>query len=281
MTTETTETFTVRRGRLTFPVRDHRPAGEPRGVVLALHGWPQDGRSWDRVAELLVAAGYRVCAPDLRGASRGAAPRWRWSYRSSELVADVEAIIDAIGEPVHLAGHDWGAALAWQVAGARPDLVRTLTAVSVPHPAAFLKAMRDDRQLLTWWYAVAFQVPFVPELLLGSRGALERALLRTGQREDAARRDATRLADRRLRSGGINWYRALPFTTPGLGFAKVKIPVLQVWSNGDPVIKRSGCERSADYCEAGFELVVLPGVSHWVPDQAPERLAELVARHAG
>lgn len=276
--------LSVPRGRLTLPVRDHRPSSTPRSTVLALHGWPQDGRSWDAVAGHLVAAGHRVCAPDLRGASPQAAPRGRWAYRSGELVADVEAVVQAIGEPVHLLGHDWGAALAWQVAGARPDLVRTLTAVSVPHPAAFIRAMLTSTQALTWWYAGAFQLPLLPELVLGglARGearTLRRGLERAGLPAEAARRDAERLADRRLRSGGVNWYRALPFTTPGQGSSRVRVPVLQVWGDADPVVKRRGCERSADWCDAGFELVVLEGVSHFVPEEVPARLAELVLGH--
>lgn len=231
------------------------------------------------MAERLVTAGYRVCAPDLRGATASAAPRSRWAYRAAEVVADVEAVIGAIGEPVHLLGHDWGASLGWQVAGARPDLVRTLTAVSVPHPAAFVKAVRHDGQLRTWWYAVAFQLPFLPELVLGRTRSLESGLRRAGLSAEAARRDARRLTDRRLRRGGVNWYRAIPFTAPRLGRGRVAVPVLQVWSDGDPVVKRSGCAWSADWCDAGFELVTLERIGHFVPDEAPDALAELVLGH--
>lgn len=271
----------VRRGPLVFSVRDHQPTTECRGVVLALHGWPQDGRSWDAVAERLVAAGYRVCAPNLRGASTGAAPRSRWSYRSSELVADVEALIEWIGEPVHLVGHDWGSGLAWQVAGVRPDLVRTLTAVSVPHPGAFVKTMLTSTQLPRWWFSIAFQVPILPELVLGNRDAFQRGLEKAGLPAEAARRDAERLTDRRVRRGGLNWYRAIPFTTRGLGFPTVEAPVLQVWGDRDPVILRRGCEGSERYCSGDFELVALEGVAHFVPEEAPDRLSELIVSHAG
>ncbi len=264
-----------------FSVRDHQPAGECRGVVLALHGWPQDSRSWDAVAERLVAAGYRVVAPDLRGASKGAAPRSRWAYRSSELVADVEAVLEWIGEPVHLVGHDWGSGLAWQVAGVRPELVRTVTAVSVPHPGAFVRAMFTTTQLPRWWYSIVFQLPVLPELVLGQREGLQRGLEKAGLPVEAARRDAERLTDRRVRRGGVNWYRALPFTTPGLGFPRVGAPVLQVWGDRDPVILRRGCEGSERYCSGGFELVVLEGVAHFIPEEAPDRLAELIVSHAG
>ena len=103
-----------------FEVTDTAAADRdgPEGVAILLHGFPQDRRCWDRVTSAVAGGGYRVLAPDLRGYSPGARPAARSAYRNSQLAADVLALADAAGaERFHLAGHDWGAALAWYVAG--------------------------------------------------------------------------------------------------------------------------------------------------------------------
>ena len=131
-----------RRGDLTFDVIDRGPADGP--PVVLLHGFPQFNTSWEPVMDRLVAQGYRCLAPNQRGYSPRARPPRRRDYRLPYLAEDVLALIDAIGGgPVHLVGHDWGAAAAWQVAATAPERVATLTALSVPHPAGFKKAMRD------------------------------------------------------------------------------------------------------------------------------------------
>src|SRR5262245_51027850 len=130
---------TVERDGLVFDVLDDGPAdGEP---VVLLHGWPERATSWGRVAPILNAAGYRTLAMDRRGFAPGARPKRRRDYTLPKLGADVATLIDEVGGSAHVVGHDWGAAAAWAVAGRHPEKVRTLTAVSVPHPAAFVKAM--------------------------------------------------------------------------------------------------------------------------------------------
>ena len=152
------------RDALTFDVTDTGPLdGDP---VVLLHGFPQTSTSWARVTPLLNAEGFRTLAPDLRGYSPRARPRGRRSYRTGELVEDVTALLRLVGAPVHLVGHDWGAMLSWGTAIAHPDLVRTHTSVSVPHPAAFVRSMTSSPQLLHSWYMGFFQLPYVPELAL-------------------------------------------------------------------------------------------------------------------
>lgn len=150
------------RDGLVFDVVDRGPLdGE---VVVLLHGFPQRASSWDLLAPLLHASGYRTLAPDQRGYSPRARPRGRFSYRMSQLTKDVVALIEAAepGHKVHVVGHDWGAAVAWTVAAARPDAVATLTALSVPHPAAFMRALFTSRQFLLSWYMYVFQLALDP-----------------------------------------------------------------------------------------------------------------------
>lgn len=157
------------RDGLLFDVRDSGPADGP--IALLLHGFPQSAACWDQVTPLLAAAGCRVLAPHQRGYSPRARPTGRRAYRADELVADVVALVEtAGGQPVHLVGHDWGAVVAWLLAAQRPELVTSLTALSVPHPAAFLRAVVSSRQALASWYMAAFQLPWLPELALGRTG---------------------------------------------------------------------------------------------------------------
>ena len=117
------------------------PDGEP---VLLLHGFPQTSHCWRGVIPLLVAAGLRVVAPDLRGYSPDARPSGAAAYRMPNLLGDATAVLDALGGSAHVVGHDWGAAIAWQLAARFPERVRSLTAVSVPHPLALSAALRTD-----------------------------------------------------------------------------------------------------------------------------------------
>jgi len=129
-----------RRGELVFDVIDEGPADGP--VVVLLHGFPQFNTSWSTVIPRLTARGYRCVAPNQRGYSPGARPTRRRDYRTTELVGDVEALIDALGaDRVHLVGHDWGAALAWALAEELPERIATLTALSVPHPVHSSKGL--------------------------------------------------------------------------------------------------------------------------------------------
>ncbi|MEP6817242.1 MAG: alpha/beta fold hydrolase [Marmoricola sp.] len=260
---------------LVFDVLDEGPLDGP--VVVLLHGFPQRATSWAKVTPLLHAEGFRTVAPDQRGYSPVARPRGRRAYRMGNLVGDVAALVDALGgRPVHVVGHDWGAAVAWSLASVRPDLVSTMTTVSVPHPGAMVRSFRSFDQLRRSWYLVFFQIPWLPELLLRRRRLAERAFGRAGMGPDAlARYGAEMIEDGALR-GGLGWYRAMPFSDPALLRAKVRVPTTHVWSDQDDALGRLGADLSASYVVgAPYRLEVLKGVTHWIPDEAPDRLAEI------
>lgn len=269
---------TVERHGLTFDVRDAGPI-DGEHIVL-LHGFPQDSRSWDDVAPRLHDAGYRTLAPDQRGYSPGARPRRRRDYRLQLLADDAIALIEATEGPVHLVGHDWGAVVAWMVAARRPDLVRSLTAVSVPHPAAFLRSFVTSAQLFKSWYILAFQVPWIPEILLSNEAIGRFVLRRSGQPPAAVARDAARLADRSAVRGGVHWYRAVSLSDPRTSLGSVTVPTLMVWSDGDIAVGPAGVEATPRYVSGPYRSETLAGVSHWIPDEEPEALAKLVLEHA-
>ncbi|MCV7317442.1 alpha/beta fold hydrolase [Mycolicibacillus parakoreensis] len=280
--TDATRITGFERGALSFTVRDTGPAdGTP---VVLLHGFPQNSSSWAAVAERLNHAGYRTLAPDQRGYSPQATPRGRRHYRLGELVDDVVALVERAGAgPVHLVGHDWGAAVAWGVAALHPRRLRSLTAVSVPHPSAFASSMLRSNQLAMSWYMAMFQLPWLPEWLMRTKdGFVQTMLTRTGQTPAAARRDIRMLQQGHTATGALNYYRALPWSLPSMPALRrpITVPTLQVWSDRDTAVGVKGHELSERFVAAPWRLVTLPGVSHWVPEEAPAELAGLIDEHA-
>jgi pimeloyl-ACP methyl ester carboxylesterase len=266
-----------RRNDLTFDVLD---AGPPDGpVVVLLHGFPQHYDSWNAVIGRLTAAGYRCLAPNQRGYSAGARPPRRRDYRIPELVADLGALIDASGaRRVHLVGHDWGAAVAWAAAAEMPARLATVSPISVPHPAAFLKSFITSRQGLASWYMYLFQLPRIPEWLLTRRkGAVVAEVLRRGgQTRAAAERDAQAMREPGALTAAINWYRAMPLSNPRAISQKVSVPTLYVWSDQDIALLPKSAHNTARYVSGEYRFEVLSGVSHWIPDEQPDKLADLL-----
>jgi pimeloyl-ACP methyl ester carboxylesterase len=266
-----------------FDVTDTPAAGRgrPGGVVILLHGFPQDRRCWDRVASVLAGDGYRVLAPDLRGYSAGARPGARSAYRNSELAADVLALAGAAGaERFHLAGHDWGAALAWYVAGRHPGRVASLAALSVPHPQAFARALITGSQAARSWYMAACQLPWLPERALSRRGgqAFRDTLIRSGLDPASADRYAARARDPAALRGPLNWYRAMPYNLRD-PVGPVRVPTTFAWGNRDRFVSRAAAGRCGRYVTGPYRFTELDGASHWLPEQAPGQVAELLAEH--
>jgi len=266
---------TVARDGLTFDVLDEGPLeGE---VVVLLHGFPERATSWRKVAPLLHAAGLRTLALDQRGYSPGARPSGRRAYRLTELVDDAAALVERAGGSVHVVGHDWGAAVAWGLAARRPVLVRSLTAVSVPHPAAFQKAMLTSTQGLRSWYMLLFQAPYLVELAARRRGGpFDLGLAQSGMTRDEVARCRREVVESGALTGGLSWYRAIPFVDRALATERTSVPTTFVWSDGDTAIDRRGAELTASYVDAPYAYVELAGVSHWIPTQAPEQLATAI-----
>ncbi len=267
------------RDGLVFDVRDGGPPdGEP---VVLLHGFPQDSSAFDRMAPLLHDAGLRTLAPDQRGYSPGARPGGRAAYRLREVAGDVLALLDAAGlDSAHVVGHDWGGIVGWALGAWYPERVRTLTALSVPHPGTIGRAVLTSDQGLRSTYVAAFQVPVLPErlLLAGGGRALRGVLVNGGLPEDAVERYVTRMLQPGALSSALAWYRAVPFGARD-GVGTVTVPTLHVWSTGDAFLGRTATEATRDHVSGPYSLEVLEGVPHWIPELAAERTAELVVAH--
>jgi len=273
MTFETTIPVAV--GDLTFDVHT---LGPDDGVpVVLLHGFPETSLSWNQVAPRLADAGLRVVAIDQRGYSPGARPSEVAAYDTALLAGDVFGVADALGiDRFHLVGHDWGSAVSWIVAGARPDRVRTLTAVSVPHLAAYNAALRNDPDQRE-------KASYIS--LLRQEGKAEELLLADGARRLTAMygdtvpvalvvRYVAHLAEPGALTAALNWYRAMG---PDLADTpRTQVPTTFVWGALDQAIGRVPAEACGELVDADYRFVELDGVGHWVPEQAPDSLAEAI-----
>jgi pimeloyl-ACP methyl ester carboxylesterase len=258
-------------------------AGRP---VLLLHGFPDSWRLWRHQIEMLAGAGHRVIAPDLRGFGRSSRPVAVADCRMSVLLGDVVAILEDAGvDRAAVVGHDWGAALAWQLAGSMPDRVERLVVVSVGHPAAGLvtgpggKSRRSH--YLRW-----FLPPGVAERLLpaddwrrfrdwGWHGA-----------EPNTDPDCDRQIADVSRPGalttGLNWYRAnvgraaISRSDPGPPVAeRISCPTMGVWSSGDQFLTESQMTGSERFVTGGWRYERLT-CDHWIPVHAADEFGRLL-----
>ncbi|GAA4116830.1 alpha/beta fold hydrolase [Nocardioides fonticola] len=278
MSTSTLTEFS--RDGLTFDVIDTGPRdGDP---VILLHGFPERASSWEQVAARLHEAGLRTLAVDQRGYSPRARPRRVRDYRTTELADDVAVLAELLHEQTgrrpHLVGHDWGSAVAWTLAMRHPDLIRSLTAVSVPHPGAFLRSEFTSTQFLKSWYFVPFTAPFVMTALARRPRLIDPMLRRFGMTPAEVARFHTGIVGYGVLPYGLHWYRAMALADRGLLAEQVRVPTTLVWSDGDVAVGRHGVEGTAARMapEADYRLVVLEGVTHWIPTQAPEPLAAAI-----
>ncbi|HET9691793.1 MAG TPA: alpha/beta fold hydrolase [Acidimicrobiales bacterium] len=261
---------------LTFDLTDAGPADG--AAVVLLHGFPEDRSSWDAIVPQLTAAGYRCLAPDQRGYSPRARPPGRRAYRIDELARDVLCMADHAGvDRFHLVGHDWGAAVAWHLAAHHPRRVQTLTALSVPHTAAFLWAMRHSRQAFKSWYMLAFQVPGLAERSLGADGGRRfvEAFTRSGLPREHAERYSRRAGEL---TGPLSWYRALPWSARR-PLPPVEVPTLFVYGEGDIALDRAGADACGRWVTGDYRYEVVAGGGHWLPEVAADRVGPMLLEH--
>ena len=264
-------------GDLDFEVLLDGPTDGP--LVVLLHGFPETAHEWVHVMGPLANAGHRVVAPNTRGLSPGARPGEVSDYHVSHLADDVLGLAAACAEgPFHLVGHDWGALIAWYVAATSPELVRTLTSVSVPHPVPFAEARATDpEQQDKSGYVATFRMPGEGErFLLGDDAAVLRAAFHELDPADADAHVRV-LSDPATMTAALSYYRAWDDALDRL--APVQVPTLYVWGTDDPALGRVAAEATADHVRAPYRFEVFEGVGHWIPEVEPDRLVSLLLEH--
>jgi len=257
-------------------------AGPEDGPLLVLlHGFPECWYGWHRQLGPLATAGYRVVIPDQRGYNLSEKPAGVGSYHIRELAADVVGLIDALGyDQAAVAGHDWGAAVAWWLALEYPERLSQLCVVNVPHPTVFERTLRSSwSQRKNSWYIALFQLPYLPELT----ASLGDYWLLTNSLESSSRPDAFTKADLECYRlawsqpgalmGMINWYRAIVRARPQPVRQQVATPTRILWGAGDEFLDREMAHKSIQYCTDG-ELQVVEDATHWILHEEPALVVE-------
>lgn len=260
---------------LTFDVAISGPAdGTP---VMLLHGFPEGAESWSAVTPSLHTAGFKTIVPDQRGYSAGARPTDVNAYRIECLVADIIGMLNALElNRIHLVGHDWGSVVGWFVAERYPDRLKTFTAVSSPHPAAFGWALLNDtdQQQRSGYFRLFRTVNEAERTLLADNGTAFLELFGDAIPAERAEAYLSRHSKPGALTGGLNWYRAM--TRDFADLEPISIPTTYVWSDEDFALGRAGAVRCGDHVRADYEFVVAKGVSHWVPEQEPSLVADAI-----
>lgn len=266
-------------------VRLHAVAAGPLDgpVVVLLHGFPEFSYGWRRQIEPLAAAGFRVIVPDQRGYNLSSKPPSVATYALTELVSDVIAIADRLGQQrIFLAGHDWGAAVAWSTALLHPRRIVKLVVLNVPHPSVMRKFLSTHpRQFLRSWYMFFFQLPWLPEALfsafnfrVGSRALLRSSRPGTFSPEDLAQYRSAWSQPGAL-TGMINWYRALFRTRAKFPDKTVRVPTRILWGERDDFLLTEMAHESLRYCTSA-ELFTFANATHWLQHEEPARVSELL-----
>lgn len=259
------------------PDRRAVDAGDAR-TVLALHGFPESAWEWEKVAEILAGQGVRVVAPMQRGYSPAARPVGVHNYAIEHLAADALDVADGQGlDRVHVLGHDWGASVAWWLAAYHPDRVASLTAISVPHLAAFSAAIESDpdQQARSAYFGLLRQEGKAEDVLLDGDAHRLRAMFDGQVPASLVARHLNVLGERSALTAALNWYRAMRrYDLPD-----VTVPTTFLWGGQDPAIARSGAEATAARVTGDYRFVDRDDLGHWLPEQDPAWVArEVLAR---
>lgn len=267
------------------PIEVHAVAsGPPDGpVVVLLHGFPEFWYSWHKQIEPLASAGFRVIVPDQRGYDKSSKPRGAAFYALTELTSDILAIADQLGQTrIFLAGHDWGAAVAWSVALLHPQRIAKLAILNVPHPSVMRRYLNTNRrQFRRSWYMFFFQLPWLPEAAfsafnfrLGVRSLVRSSRPGTFSPEDLAQYRAAWSQPGAL-TAMINWYRAAFRYRSKFPDSTVHVPTRILWGERDAFLLSAMAQDSLRYCDSA-ELYTFANATHWLQHEEPARVSELL-----
>eukprot|EP00090_Calanus_glacialis_P014310 TRINITY_DN23082_c0_g1_i1.p1 TRINITY_DN23082_c0_g1~~TRINITY_DN23082_c0_g1_i1.p1 ORF type:complete len:339 (-),score=90.62 TRINITY_DN23082_c0_g1_i1:30-1046(-) len=255
-------------------------------LMLFVHGFPEFWFSWRHQIKHFKK-NYRVVAMDTRGYNESDKPAGIEEYILKNLVEDVKGLVEGLGvSKFTLVAHDWGGAIAWNMAAIYPEMVDNLIICNLPHVLALEDAQKSSwSQMLKSWYMVFFQCPVLPELFT----LMEDIKIMNGNMKDAKEEDKEVLEaykyafrDFTTWNRGINYYRAA-LTNKGLEFAKsikgrlssIEVRTLHIFGTGDKYLGLDSAQASAKYVK-NYQLELLDGVSHWVQQEAHEQVNALM-----
>jgi pimeloyl-ACP methyl ester carboxylesterase len=253
-------------------------------LVLLLHGFPECAWSWRHVAWSLARNGYRVAIPDMRGYGQSGRPRGVEAYGVAHLVEDVAGLVRAMGaKRAHVVGHDWGGVVAWWTAMLRPDVIDRLGIVNAPHPVAYLAAMRTRAQFRRGWYVHLFQLPWLPEWLLGlgDYRRMRKTFAKDGIPAEEIEPCIAALRPPGARSAAVAYYRAAIRGQLSGSAPKPRVierPTLVVWGERDRFLVPSLAEPPPSWVPR-VRVLRLPDATHWSHIDAADDVAKAMAAH--
>lgn len=251
-------------------------------LVILLHGFPDFWYGWHKQIDFLAEQGYCVWAPDQRGYNISEKPNGIAAYNLNELAADVIGLIDAAGrESAILVGHDLGAGVGWWMACKYPERLSKMVILNVPHHNVFQHELSSNpSQMLKSWYFLFFQLPIIPETLIGLLSAAfargMQASARPGAFTDTDMVEYQKAwGQPGARTSMINWYRAVVQKIPKFPDPRIKIPTLILWGKKDPYLVSEMAQDSLKYCDDG-KLIYFDEATHWIQHDEPDRVNQLM-----
>ena len=239
-------------------------------LVVMIHGFPDFWYTWRNQMPALAEAGFRVAAIDLRGYNLSDKPKGAESYAMPLLVGDVAAVVKAEGrENAIVVGHDWGAAIAWQVAMHMPDMVEKLVILNVPHPRGMSRELAaNGQQTENSAYARRFQEEGAHEDLTPENIAF-------WVQDDGARKLYIEAFERSDLEAMLHYYKANYPKPPYQEVAStppVKCPTLVIHGMGDKYLLAAGHNGTWDWIDNELTMLMLPNAEHFVQHDAAERV---------
>ena len=264
-------------------------AGDPsRPLVLMLHGFCVSRYYWDAQVVAVAEAGYFAAAPNQRGYAQGARPdpAEHTNYAIDALIADAMAVAAALGHSerrFHLAGHDWGGSLSWDIADRWPERLGSLTMLSRPHPLAFNRALLDDPEQLgrSAHHKWLLDSGAEDKVLADDAHWVRARLRRNGVPEGAIEKHISVIGNAPAMAAAIAWYRARGTRHAPVG--PTRVPTLLIWGstpNGAPdTVGRMAAEGTAEFIAAPYRFAPIAGVGHYAADQVPDEVNALMLAH--
>jgi pimeloyl-ACP methyl ester carboxylesterase len=243
--------------------------------VVLVHGFPDSHQVWRHQIPALVAAGYRVIAPDIRGFGRSEAPTGKGSYRVENFVSDLAAMLDVLEiDKVRLVGHDWGAVITWAFTIEYPERVDRHVAMSVGHPAAYPRG--GLAQKIKGYYVLICASPIGEWFLKLFNWRMFKLVL--NYPAEVLHWQAEMSRPGRLYAA-IGIYRDnLHLVLPGK-YPNVNVPVMGIWSSGDHALSRKQMFISGEYVDGPWRYEQVDGASHWLQLDAPDKINALLLEY--
>ena len=246
-------------------------------LVILLHGFPEFWYGWIKQIPVLSKQ-YRVVAPDMRGYNLSDKPKAVSAYSIEILAKDIAELIKGLGaEKAIVVGHDWGAAVAWAVASYYPELVKKLAILNVPHPEEMSKALKGFNwaQLKKSWYIFFFQIPFIPEMSIGTEVFFIRTFRGMCMNKDAvSAKDIQEYVKAYQNPGSaratLAYYRSAfrnVFSQKPL--PKIKVKVRMLWGEHDRALGKELTYNTKEYCENELEIFYDSTSGHFVQHDNP------------